>query len=344
MKLSAVRRWFSVPCLVAGSLIAPGHVLADTALVDTVLADTALADTASVDVQAEDRNHPVAWLSRMRDALRHQNYDGIFTYMRGSTFDTVRIVHLAEDGHEMERLFNLNGEVRELYREDDQVQCFHPEDKGALHEISDHSVQIGPFSPIFTERVLAARGLYNLSMHGTDRIAGRSAVKLSVSPRFNDRYGYRLWLDQDTGLLLQSHLIDRGNVREVFQFTSLEVGGAVSTASLDTAISGETRSHRLALESNDATEKPVFKVKWLPDGFRAVRVQGNRLHFSDGLANFSVFVEAWDAASLPEMTTTVGGTVVITRRFNSGPQITVVGEVPIQTARKVVNSVEPVIY
>jgi negative regulator of sigma E activity len=37
--------------------------------------------------------------------------------------------------------------------------------------------------------------------------------------------------------------------------------------------------------------------------------------------------------------------VVITRRFKpSGSQITVVGEVPVQTARKVAESVEPAIY
>ena len=76
-----------------------------------------------------------------------------------------------------------------------------------------------------------------------------------------------------------------------------------------------------------------------------MRVQGNRLHFSDGLATFSVFVEKSTDASLPEITTTVGGTVVITRRFKkSGPQITVVGEVPVHTARRVAESVEPVLY
>lgn len=316
-------------------LAIPGLLLCSLAFANNLFADSAASETPD----------PVSWLKKMQEALQGQNYDGIFTYMRGSTFDTVRIVHVVEDGVETERLFNLNGEVRELYRENNEVHCFHPESQGDLEEIADHSVHIGPFSPVFTQRVLAAKDLYNLSMHGEDRIAGRSAVKLSVSPRYNDRYGYRLWLDEETGLLLQSHLIDRGTVREVFQFTSLELGEEVSHADLETRIAGATQSHQLALESNDATEQPVFKVKWLPDGFRPVRAQGNRLHFSDGLANFSVFVEKPDAAALPEMTTTVGGTVVITRRVaQTGPQVTVVGEVPIQTARKVADSVEPVIY
>ena len=49
--------------------------------------------------------------------------------------------------------------------------------------------------------------------------------------------------------------------------------------------------------------------------------------------------------SLGDLQTSVGGTVVITRQVKgSSQQITVVGEVPIATARKVVESIEPVIY
>lgn len=289
---------------------------------------------------------PVYWLEKMSSALKEQNYSGTFTYLRGTTFDTVRIVHVVDDGVEMERLFNLNGEEREMYREGDEARCYHadPGDQ-ATEEIVDHSVYIGPFSAAFSDRVLSTQESYRLSYHGEDRIAGRDAVKLAISPKHNDRYGYRLWLDRDTGLLLQSHLIDRRRVREVFQFTELEVGDTVSEAELASAIEGETFSHELAFEAGDIAEKPVWRVNWLPDGFRPVRIVGNRLHFSDGLANFSVFVEQADKSSLPELATTVGGTVVITRRLaNGASQITVVGEVPVQTARKVAESVEPVIY
>lgn len=303
-------------------------------------------DATGVALSSTQDDEPAAWLRKMSDALRSQNYDGIFTYMRGSTFDTVRIVHASVDGNEVERLFNMNGEVRELFRENDEARCYHPKHAdGDPLSVHDHSVQIGPFSPAFSDRVLASRNLYRLSLHGEDRIAGRAAIKLAISPGNNDRYGYRIWLDEETGLLLQSHLIDRGNVKEVFQFTSLTVGEEIAETQLASSISGETVSHPLTFDSGERMEKPVLRVNWLPDGFRPVRVRGNRLHFSDGLATFSVFVEKADAAALPDMVTTMGGTVVITRRLkDSGPQITVVGEVPVQTAKRVAESVEPVVY
>ena len=288
----------------------------------------------------------MGWLERMSHALKNENYQGIFTYIRGSTFDTVRIVHRVKDGAESERLFNLNGEVRELYRHDGSILCYHPlSESDSEHSISDHSVQIGPFSPVFSERVLATQDYYRLSMHGEDRIAGRAAVKLAISPKSSDRYGYFVWLDKESGLLLQSHLVGRGSVKEIFQFTNLTIGAEISDLELASVIPGETVSHALTLDTNELAGKPTWRVAWLPVGFRPVRVKGNRLHFTDGLATFSVFVENSNDASLPDMNTTVGGTVVITRRLkNSGRQITVVGEVPVRTARRVAESVEPVIY
>ena len=288
---------------------------------------------------------PSAWLEKMGRALRSENYAGNFTYIRGSHFDNVRIVHVVDQGRELERLYNLNGDVRELYREDGVAYCYHPKADLSGDELADHSVHIGPFTPAFSDRVLSTQDLYNLAMQGEDRIAGRSAVVLTVSPGYNDRYGYRLWLDQETGLLLQSHLIESGRVKEIFQFTYIEVGDFIGVSNLQTAMTGETISHPLALEANERTEKPVWRVSWLPNGFRPVRIQGNRLHFTDGLATFSVFIETNDSAPMPDLATTDGGTVVITRRLQkTGPQITVVGEVPLQTARRVAESVEPVLY
>jgi sigma-E factor negative regulatory protein RseB len=281
----------------------------------------------------------------MGGALRSENYAGNFTYIRGSRFDNVRIVHVVDQGRELERLYNLNGDVRELYREDGEARCYHSRADLSTDSLTGHDVHVGPFTPAFSDRVLSTQNLYNLAMQGEDRIAGRPAVVLTVFPRFNDRYGYRVWLDEETGLLLQSHLIERGRIKEIFQFTHIEVGDFISKSSLQTAIVGDTISHPLALDVNENKEKPVWKVNWLPDGFRPVRIQSNRLHFTDGLATFSVFIETSGPTSMPDLATTDGGTVVITRRHQkTGPQITVVGEVPVRTARRVAESVEPVLY
>ena len=289
-----------------------------------------------------------AWLTRMATALHEQNYEGVFTYVRGGQFNTMQIVHRFKDGKEVERLLQLNGEKLEILRIDDELVCYHEKSD---HVDLEHHVPMGPFSSAFSENLEAYQHLYRFSLHGDDRIAGRPAIKIGISPRFNDRYGYRLWLDRETGLLLQSHWLDvnQKRVREIFQFSTVNIGNEINEAELASSLSGDSISHRLSGEvvslAKGNTAKPNWRVAWLPNGFRSVRVpDSDRLHFTDGLATFSVFIERSAKFSLPEMATHVGGTVVITRHIKGVKgQITVVGEVPLATARRVAESVEPVI-
>ena len=65
------------------------------------------------------------WLARMATALHEQNYEGVFTYVRGGKFNTMKIVHKFEGGKELERLLQLNGEKLEILRINDDLVCHH---------------------------------------------------------------------------------------------------------------------------------------------------------------------------------------------------------------------------
>jgi len=288
------------------------------------------------------------WLEKMGKALRQENYEGVFTYMRGDHFDTVRVVHQFKDGREFERMLHLNGEKREVIQEDDELICRHAAASGQVD--FDHEVSLGPFTHSFNENLSAYQDLYHFTLHGEDRIANRPAVKVGITPKYHDRYGYRLWLDKETGLLLQSHLVNRGRVLEVFQFVQVNIGEPIEKAKLASALPQDAVQHLLTPDIPDTARsqqsKPNWKVSWVPDGFRPVNIpQVDRLLFTDGLATFSVFVEKSGSAALPELTTQMGGTVVLSRRLkNTAQHITVVGEVPEDVARKVAESVEPLTY
>ncbi len=303
---------------------------------------------------AQEETDARTWLSKMAVALHEQNYEGTFTYMRGGEFNAMQIAHRFQDGKEFERLLQLNGEKLELMRVNEEIICHH---ENSDHVDLGHHVPMGPFSSAFSENLAAYQDFYRFALHGEGRIAGRAAIKLAISPKFNDRYGYRLWLDKETGLLLQSHLIDvdKKRVREIFQFSSIELGENVADDVLLSSLGNDAIAHRLTGEvvshPKENISKPQWRVAWVPDGFRSIQVPGSdRLHFTDGLATFSIFIER-AANGVPNkeiqgpLTTQVGGTVIISRPMKGSPgQITVVGEVPITTARRVAESVEPVIY
>ncbi len=311
----------------------------------------ALSSQASTSAPAGDDVDQ--WLARMADALRHENYAGIFTYMRGTQFDTIEVVHGYQSGEEVERLLHLNGEKREIIRRGDEVICRHEHDGEIdLH----HHVPLGPFSHAFNQNLAESQSFYDIALMGEDRVANRPAVKLAITPRFDDRWGYRLWLDKQSGLLLQSHLVGRGRVLEIFQFSQITIGEPVTAENLQASLPTDAPSHRLTpvdgdaqnsgLAQNNEQAAPQWRASWVPTGFRQVpSPRPNRIVFTDGIATFSIFIERGRSNGRPEFGTLMGGTAVITRQLKgSADQITVVGEVPIDTAKKVAESIEPVVY
>lgn len=287
-----------------------------------------------------------AWLGKMGNALKKESYEGIFTYMRGYQFNTIKVVHEYKDNKEFERLISLNGPQREMIRTGNKL-VFRRE-KSDTSDI-DQMMPLGPFTHAFNDNLARNQDFYHFAVIGKGRVAGLPAVELSITPKNDDRYGYRLWLDEKTGLLLQSHLVNRGHVLEVFQFSEVKIGGTIKQSEFDNTMKDAVTYQILPAKTSqpgEASNKPGWRAGWLPSGFHLVsRESPNRLLYSDGIATFSVFVDHGSASSSGELVTHMGGTVVITRRLKgSSQQITVVGEVPIGIARKVADSVEQVLY
>jgi sigma-E factor negative regulatory protein RseB len=286
------------------------------------------------------------WLEKMNRALREETYHGTFIYLRGAQLETIEVVHQVRDGEEFKRLTSLSGEEREIIRENQEIVCYHV--PGAQVDLS-HGVPMGPYSQQFSESLTANQSMYRIELHGTDRIAGRTVVKLRITPRNQDRYGYQLWLDEETGLLLRSDLVNRGRVLELFQFSQIEIGNDIAPQQFVSSLPDNAIKHLLTQPTQEIAMQPPqkdFRVAWLPNGFRRVRAStANGMAFTDGVATLSVFFERNGKSNLGNMHTSVGGTVVLTRTVKgSSQQITVVGEIPLATARKVADSIEPVIY
>ena len=58
--------------------------LAAKSFVAALFLSTGIASSAT-----SSSGDAVEWLGRMSEALRQENYEGIFTYIRGTTFETV---------------------------------------------------------------------------------------------------------------------------------------------------------------------------------------------------------------------------------------------------------------
>ncbi len=298
---------------------------------------------------------PEQWLDAMHAAFDELGYDGVFMYRGGSGFAMLRIVHLNVDGEKRVRLVHLNGAPREVIRRGDHVVRMVPPSDETLH--SERGTPVGPWGRSFAPRFEMSEQHYRIHVDGEDRIAGRRAVHIMLRPSDADRFGHRLWLDHDTGLLLRSELHDaRGDNLEVFQFASVVIGEGISESALEPEpgegwiqepLTSEDRGER-------AADAPIrWHAGWVPDGFvmadaEVCDLRGSgepvtAMMWSDGLAAFHVFVESSPDGQVSDLVSRDGATVVVTHVVKPervhAHLVTVVGEVPTTTASRIAKSV-----
>lgn len=291
-------------------------------------------------------------LARMATATKGLNYDGIFVYQRGEQSDTMRIIHRADDGNgERERLVSLTGAAREVIRDGEAVRCYFPEDRAVMVEKARPRKL---FLSEFAQPLERIAELYQFSVAGRDRVAGRSAWVVAIHPRGAFRYGYRLWVDEDSGLLLRSHVVDvNGTPLEQIIFTQIDTPATIPDALLEP----ELGSRDYTLYTNEpspiaaSSEQGSWVVNWLPEGFVENSTQSEVLApdsapvrhmvFTDGLAIVSVFVEkAGNPARRIEGFSSMGAVNAFSM-LTHDHQVTVVGEVPPMTVRQIASSVAP---
>ena len=254
------------------------------------------------------------WLDRMSHSLRETSYRGVFTYQQGGGVQTMRIVHSVRDDVETEQLTRLSGASATVLRVEHPLDCIHPGHRlvriGELYRGAGDDCGVAAF--------------YRLQMAGDRRIAGRDAVLMNVLPRDMYRYGYRLALDRETGLLLKTETVSGdGQVLERFQFADVEIGDVDVRGTQVEVV--HRAAHRHGGERRPAPPgRPPWTVGWLPEGFMMTdKVDGTGYDktFTDGLATFTVFLEALPSLEKAEEVTRI------------------LGEVPVNTARRVVDSV-----
>ena len=313
-----------------------------------------LAAVLGVACSAGASSEAAQWFDKMVQAARRLNYDGTFVYRSGNQLESMRIIRSVDpDGNPRERLISLSGVAWEVLRDGSQVTCILPKDRAVVVGKSRQRSFLS--SPVFTAPEQRSQH-YQFSLAGTDRVAGRPTESVRVTPVDQYRYGFRLWVDHETGLLLKSELTDdRGVPLEQFVYTSIQLPEHVPDTLLQPGISGSGFTwythEKKRREATDAPQPSAhWRVTWLPLGFllsdrasdsipkRQVSVE--RLVYSDGLSSFLVLIELLGSAAEGQQGLSQMGAVTAFGRLIDGFQITVLGEVPPITVEKVALSIQ----
>ncbi|WP_227538084.1 MucB/RseB C-terminal domain-containing protein [Marinobacter vulgaris] len=322
----------------ARSLIPGRPMLALLSVLAFFLAGQAFSDTASKDAEY--------WLDRLGPALNMTSYRGVFVYARGNQVSSMQIAHRYQNGVVEERLVPQDGANGEIVRKGMRVICVLP-DHGRIQ--LDQVIPSGPFAEAFSSQLMPVSRWYKSEVAGDDRIAGYEVVKLALNAKDELRYSHQLWLEKSTGLLVKSNVSSSdGEVLEHFQFTSLEITDSLSDSEFVIRTEGTEIERELATKktSSPAPRMDGWTLEWRPDGFIPAAAprsgKGQAVAFSDGLAAFSVFVEPAREMVMPTGASRIGATTVYMKQLEVDDVdffVTVVGEIPPTTARKVAEAV-----
>ncbi len=274
------------------------------------------------------------WLDKMSRSLRQVSYHGVVILQRHDGVQVMQVSHFVDNGSSSERLIELTGQGAQVERTAHPLDCVHPGDRLLRME-----------TLLDAERCGIAEQ-YRFTVAERERVAGRDAVRIKVEPRDMYRFGYVLSLDQETGLLLKSQTISQGHkTLETMQFARLSYSDVMPASPAIDAV--HQAQHPQADDVRvQASVARAWTVGWVPRGFSATDStpgRSGRRTYTDGLAVFSVFMEDLDIEIRPgEGLILQGGTTTYTRGLRVSDQpvlVTVIGEVPVNTARMVADSV-----
>ena len=280
-------------------------------------------------------------IEKMSQASQTLTYSGAFVFAHDGELETMRIYHSQFEGVERERLVSLSGEAREIIRDAENVVCIWP---GTKSVSVSRATPRTPFPEFDADQLGQLAKLYSFKRNGMDRVAGREAKVVDIRPLDNYRYGYRLWIDAETFLMLRSVMSDnRGSVIEQVMFTEIEFPESIAAELLSASVEGERLEWVEDSDEHAEPEPPDTDIPGVgnfsaPEGFTLMSDKVlmlpedsvvRRLMYTDGLASMSVYIASSADDGKSELQGISGMGAVHAYGVMQGDwHVTVVGEVP----------------
>jgi sigma-E factor negative regulatory protein RseB len=295
------------------------------------------------------------WLLRMHDAATQRNYQGTLVVSTEGKMSSLRIAHYREADQSFERVEMLDGQPRQVLRQNDQVLTLWPNAKTARFEYRE---AIQPFPSLLTGSKEQLFERYDMVSEGPGRVAGFDAAVFLLRPRDEFRFAQRLWAEPGSGLLLRAEVVAAdGRVLETSAFTNLSIGGTSKPQDLQATLKQldgwnvlKPTIRRTSLESEGwRLTSPVAGFRQsgcvkrqldpAPDDSRQAGTEVLQAIFTDGLTHVSVFIEPY-RADRHRSGSAVSGATHSWMLPHGSHWITVIGDVPMATLKKFADALE----
>jgi sigma-E factor negative regulatory protein RseB len=309
------------------------------------------------------------WLLRMHEAaMKKRSYIGTLVQSSPQFMSSARVWHACDGAQQIERVDTLTGAPRSTFRHNDKLVTFMPETKVVRMEKRE---ALGGFPEVLKPGSGNIPDFYAVKALGQERIAGLDSDIVQLMPKDTMRYGYRIWTEKKTSLVVKIQTLDANSaVLEQAAFSELQMDAPVKMDKLLQKMAA-TEGYKIdqpALTKTSAAAEgwvlknsvPGFKPMSCYKRTNALNTAHNTAQnastsqpsasagsdktmqwiFSDGLATVSLFVEEFDKTRhTQEGMLAQGATHSLIKRVNEF-WLTAVGEVPPQTLKAFAQGLE----
>jgi sigma-E factor negative regulatory protein RseB len=294
---------------------------------------------------ADDQlQNSLQWLDRMNHAMKTLNYQGTVIFMKNGQLDTMKYQHNVDNGTEQERLSSLSSPLREVRRKASEVSCLFKE---TSQKVINHHPIDSSFIVNLPQDTRDVEKFYTLTAAGKESVAMQSTQIISIQPRDQFRYARKIWVETQHFLPLKAEAYDtNGNILEQVVFTDMQVDGAKTDSTEDLDESKLQIKHIHTAQAEPFENAPFLLNNW-PQGFKTVFYIRNSLQqsqkavdhllISDGFSSVSVYFGPKDNDTVQGLHSL--GSVNSFSRVINNFQITVLGEVPIQTVEYIASGI-----
>ncbi|PVZ85476.1 sigma-E factor regulatory protein RseB [Serratia sp. S1B] len=308
--------WLSV-CLLTGSLL------------NSNIASAQVSDAEAI-------------LQQMSSASRSLNYELAYINVSNQGIESLRYRHAVVDKQPLGQLLHMDGPRREVLQRGGGITYFEP----GLEPFTlsgEHIVDALP-AIVFAD-FSALQKYYDFMPVGHIRISDRPCDVFRIVARDGSRFSYVIWIDTENKLPLRVDLLDRdGEMLEQYRVISVVVGEPVISM-----MQGLLKANLPPLLSLPAAENFTFNwsTGWLPAGVNEVASNRRKLPnmtdpvesrlYSDGLFSFSVNITPSGSETGQQFYRQ--GRRTIQTEIRNGYEITVIGELPPTTAKRIADSI-----
>jgi sigma-E factor negative regulatory protein RseB len=288
---------------------------------------------------------PQQLLQQMVEASRLSDYELLFLRPHKAGIESWLYRHAVINQQSVARLLALEGHPTEVWWQGNNVS-YSRHSKDPLSVPDDTSYEVLPRVMQADIKRLCAH--YDFSLPSTARIANRDCQVIRLIPQDSHRYGYMVWLDRQSKLLLRADLLAPGGQQvEQFRVVALSQGASIPQALRRAMITPRTVLPILLPPQQSAIT--TWQPGWLPPGFER-QFSGQRSLpslvepvdaelYSDGLLTVALYVHAILSEMPPKPLALQEQHCSIYSEVRSGREITVVGEIPLSSARRMAQQV-----